>query len=155
MLFDDQNTLSWRQDLAQVAASYFSDRSINVGKAGTIPAAFQSIGSAPRDVGKGRPVRLLIEVVETFTSGGAGTLQAELVAADDDVLATNLVSVEIGAAIALATLVAGYYFTVAAMLPPGIGAKQFIGCRYTIGTATMTAGKVTAGILWDVQTSGV
>jgi hypothetical protein len=155
VLFDANNRFSYRQNLAQVVATYLSDKSINVGAAGTIPAMFQAIGSSGlRDVGKGEQLPVLVQVVETFTSGGAGTLQVKLVTADNEALTSNLVirgSTEI---IALATLAAGYKFLVPSEIPPGLGDDQFIGLQYVIAGATMTAGKVTAGIVPVKQTNG-
>jgi hypothetical protein len=97
---------------------------------------------------------VLIQVVETFTTGAGGTLRVDGVTADNDALTTNLVVRASSAVIAAATLVAGYKFFVFTELPPGIGDDQFIGLQYVIGTGAMTAGKITAGIVWDKQTSG-
>jgi hypothetical protein len=155
MLFDANNRFSYRQNLAQVVGTYLSDKSINVGAPGTMPARFQAIvGTGLRDIAKGRTVPVLCQVVETFTSGGAGTLRADGVTADNEALTTNLVIRASSAVIALATLVAGYKFFVFTELPPGIGDDQFIGMQYVIAGATMTAGKITAGIVFDKQTNG-
>lgn len=154
MLLDAQSLFSNDQDLAKAAAAYLSDKSIDVGAAGTIPAGFQARGTAPRDVGKGKAKNVLVQVTETFTSGGAGTLKVELVTADDEALTSNLAVHAVSDVIALATLAAGYQFLVPYALPPGIGADRYVGLRYTIGTATMTAGKVTAGLVFDRQTAG-
>jgi hypothetical protein len=155
VLFDKNNRFSYRQDLAKAAAAYLSDKSINVGAVSAIPSMFQAPGtSGLRDVGKGRSVPVLIQVVETFTSGGAGTLKVDGCIADNEAGTSGLAVLASSPAIALATLVAGYKFMVFTELPPGVGAKQFILLQYTIGTAAMTAGKITAGIVWDKQTAG-
>lgn len=150
MLLDVQNLVSDDQDLAKAAGTYLSDKSIDLGAVGTIPG----IGGTPiHDVGRGDCPELLVQVTETFTSGGAGTLQAKLVMADDDALTSNVVVLQETLAIALATLVAGYQFRLCCV-PFGV-TKRYLGIQYVVGTATMTAGKVTAGILVDRQSNPV
>lgn len=148
MMLDVQNLLSDQQNLAQAAGNYLSTNTIDLGATGTIPLG----GSPVSDPGRARAVELFAQVTETFTSGGAGTLQFQLVTADSADLATNLTVVQETAAIALATLVAGYQARLA--MPAGI-AKRYLGLRYVIATAAMTAGKVTAGIALDKQTNPV
>lgn len=154
MLLDKNNMFSVQQDLAKAAASYLSDKSIDLGPTGTIPSMFQAPGQTNlRNPGNGEPVGVLIQVVQTFTSGGAGTLKAELVMAADAALTSSLVVLEASDTIALATLVQGYKFAIAAKLPDDRVTSRYLGVRYTIGTATMTAGKVSAGIVVDKQTN--
>lgn len=139
--------VSDRQNLAQVAATYLSDKSIDLGVTGT--DAFG--GTVPSDVGKSI-VKFLAQVVETFTSGGAATLQVNLISADDAALTSNVTVLASTAVLAKAVLIAGYKFLITARLPTGI-TQRFVGLQYVIATATTTAGKVTAGIVLDEQTS--
>jgi hypothetical protein len=142
MLLDNQNLVSNNQSLVQAAGTYLSDFSIDLGATGTIPG----LGGSPNsDPGKS-DIEFIAQIVQTFTSGGAATLQVNLVMADDAALTTNLVVLESTPVLALATLVAGYQFRLGHQLPVGI-TKRYIGLQYIIGTAAMTAGKVTAGVI--------
>lgn len=161
MQLSSADLVSDAQNLAQVAGTYLSDKSIDLqsgqGTAdGGLPAAgaFGTDylgGAVPSDPGKSL-LRFLAQVVQTFTSAGAATLQVNLVSADDAALTTNLTVLSSTAVLAKATLVAGYKFLITGRLPPGI-TQRFVGLQYVIGTATTTAGKVTAGIAIDEQTS--
>lgn len=142
MLLDNQNLVSNAQNLAQAAATYLSDFSIDLGATGTIPG----LGGSPNsDPGKA-DIEFLAQVVQTFTSGGAGTLQVNLVMADDAALTTNLTVLASTPVLAKAALVAGYQFRLGCTLPVGI-TQRYLGLQFIIGTAAMTAGKVTAGII--------
>jgi hypothetical protein len=54
--------------------------------------------------------------------------------------------------LAKAALIAGYIFAISGRLPPGI-TQRYLGLQFVIGTATVTAGTVTAGIVLDEQTA--
>jgi hypothetical protein len=147
MLLDRENLLSNNQDLAQAAGNYLSTNTIDLGAAGT-PAIG---GSVIHDIGRGNHVEVLVQVTETFTSGGAATVKAQLVMADNAALTSNLTILDQTDDLALATLVAGYQFRLRCV-PQGV-TKRYLGVRYVIGTATTTAGKCTAGIVLDRQTN--
>lgn len=145
MVRDAELMFSDAQSLAVGVGTTLSDQSLDVGAPDTMAAAFQARGAVPHDIGKGRPVFLIVQVVEDFDSAGDDTtLKAELVTADDEALTSNVVSIAITPAIAQAVLVAGYRFMVAGVIPPGTGADRYIGIRYSTGTSTATAGKVSA-----------
>lgn len=133
MILDTQAMFSDDQDLAQTAGAYDSTNIVQM----------------PANSSFGRPSQILVQVTETFTSGGAATLAIDL--ETDNAVAmsspTNLASV---AAIAKATLVAGYVIPIN-YLPDGD--EGFLRLEYTIGTATTTAGKVTAGFVDTRQTN--
>lgn len=148
MILDVENILSDDQDLAQTAGTYLSTYSIDLGAAGT---AYPG-GTVPKDIGKGRPVDVLVQVTEAFTSGGSATVQARLVMADNAALTTNKTVLQETSAIAVATLVAGYQFRLGGSIPPGVS-KRYLGVDYVIATATTTAGKVTAALVADKQTA--
>lgn len=143
---DKQLLFSDAQDLAQAAGSYLSTNTVDLGDITAGP-----LGSPIRDPGRGAPIQAWAQVTTTFTSGGAGTLQVQLVQADNAALSSNLEVLAETAVLALATLVAGYQFRFGSW-PPGTS-KRYIGLRYVIATATMTAGKVTAGLVLDRQTN--
>jgi len=151
MILDRQLLLSENQDLSQTAANYLSTNSIDLGTTGTIPG----VGGTPvSDVGRGTPKNLFVQVTETFTSGGAATLQVHVVsgtAVDGNGQLSAGVKIHNSSRVyALADLVAGKQLEVA--IPPGID-QRYLALRYDIGTATTTAGTVTAGIVLDRQTN--
>lgn len=148
MQFDKRDLVSDKQNLAQAAGAYLSDHSIDLMALGT--DAFG--GTVSGDVGKARQVDFLCQVTEDFASAGAATVQAQLVTADDAGLTSNVTVLRDSGAIAKATLVAGYRFAIGGPLPEGIN-QRYLGVKYTIGTATTTAGKVTAGVVLDRQTA--
>lgn len=148
MITDKQTTLSKAQNLAQAAGSYLSTNTIDMRATGTIPLG----GSPIDDLGRGEPVNLLVQVVETFTSGGAGTLQAQIIQADDAALTTNVEVLQESRAYALAKLVAGFQFEGLGRALPNCS-RRYLGVRYVIATAAMTAGKCDAGIVVDRQTN--
>jgi hypothetical protein len=153
-LIDLQNVLSDGQDLAQSAGTYVSTNTLDLtggaggaaqGAAiGVMPAHF---GTAITDKGRGRPVHLVVRITETFTSAGAATVKAQLISSASANLGTPTV-LGSSEAIALATLVKGYQFRVAGVLPKGI-AQRYLGVQYVIGTATTTAGKCDAYLSFD------
>lgn len=152
MIFDKQTLLSEDQDLAQAAGTYVSTNTIDLSAQDTVPPGFQARGTPPYDIGRGgQPPELVIQVTETFTSGGAATLKAEIIMSANADLSSPTV-LQSSAVIALATLVAGYQFRLA--LPPGISAR-YLGVQYVIATATTTAGKCTAGLVADRNTLSI
>jgi hypothetical protein len=148
MLFDKNLTLSDDQSLAQIAGSYLSDNSIDMGVKQTPPtrvATASGIGG-PLIHDWGRIIRPDLELVSiittTFTSAGAPTLVVQTVQADDGALTTNLEVLTETRAYALAALVQGSQFPL--RMPAGLS-RRFFGMRYVIAVATTTAGKVTSG----------
>lgn len=143
MMLDKNTTLSDAQDLAQAAGTYLSTNVYDQGAAAT-----DTLGNTiPKDLGKEFWQEILVQVVETFTSAGAATLQVNIVTGSTSTPATVIQS---SAAIALATLVAGYQFKLA--LPAGL-TDRYLGVQYVIGTATTTAGKCTAALVQAKQTA--
>lgn len=100
---------------------------------------------ASRDIGKGTPVPLLIQVTEDFATLTDLTATVETSDSEDfsssDTLATS-------GAIAAADLLAGYQFPVQYM---PIGVKRYVRINYTVGGTNATAGTVTAGIVASHQ----
>jgi hypothetical protein len=148
MILDRQNLVSDNQNLAQAAGSYVSTDAIDT--TGGVFASPGGFGTIPRDAARGEEVPFFVQVTETFTSGGAGTLAVELIQSANADLSSPTVLASTPAQ-ALATLVAGYRFRVTAPRA-GITAR-YLGVRYVIATATMTAGKCTAGIAQNLDTS--
>lgn len=148
MLLDKQNMFSDAQDLAQAAGSYLSTNTIDLGATGSTSIQ----GSPSSDIGRARNIDVLAQITETFTSGGAATLQVQLVSADNAALSSNLTVLAETPAYALAALTAGKQFPLR-FAPPV--SQRYIGVRYVIATATTTAGKCSAGLVMDKQTVGI
>lgn len=104
----------------------------------------------PENVGRGKPVPLLIQVTQDFAAAGAATLEVALQDSSSKDAAT-FADVVKTPAIALATLKAGYKIPLA-FVP--YSTKKYIRLNYTVATGPMTAGKITAGIVADVQSNG-
>lgn len=144
-LFDDKTALTtW------IVGANLSVNSYDCLAAGTAPAIAMGGGiGGPvlHDIGRGRPIRLLVQINATATSGGAATLIARFVAADNGALTSNLTTLiqSPDTVIPLATLVAGYRFPFKTL--PGKIPKQFIGMQYSVGTAIYTGGTITAGMM--------
>ena len=136
MIMDMQNLLTG------VEATGVLDQSVTVTARST-----NTIDLGANGAGKGNPVKLLIQVVETFTADGAATLNVDLCTDEDSDCSDGTVLVSSGA-IAKASLVAGYEFTLECL--PKL-AQQFIDLNLTVATGPMTAGKLRAGIVMDKQ----
>lgn len=151
MIMDNELTLSDQQNLAQAIGSYLSTNSVNLLSTGTIPG----IGGTPiSDPGRGNRKSLLVQVTETFTSGGGGTLLVNLVSgtgvdANGQINAGKKIH-NSSRAYALADLKAGKQIEIG--LHPGFD-QQYLAVEYVIAGAAMTAGKVTAAFVADRQTN--
>jgi hypothetical protein len=152
MMFDVQNLFSDDQDLSQDAATYLSDKSIDLRANGTPVVG----GPLSVLVGNGEPIELFCQVTEAFTSaGGNATLVVNLVHADDAALTSNLAILATAATItadaAGANAPAGFRIGLPRVLPTSI-TKRYLGLQYVIAVAATTAGKITAGLVIDRQT---
>lgn len=144
MILDKQLTLSDQQTIAAVASTIVSTNSIAL--AGTVT---DTLGNTiPTDLGRGNVPQLLCQITEAVTSAGAATVQVQLIHSANADLSSPTVLSET-AAIAKATLVTGYQFRLA--IPVGV-TSGYVGLQYVIGTATTTAGKVTAGLVLNKGT---
>lgn len=153
MMNDIQTLMSDSQSIAAGAGTVVSTNAIDLGAAGTPAAGYQARGTAPHDIGRSgaKGVQLEVQIDETVTSGGAATVDFQLIMSDNSDLSAPTVLQTTGA-IAKATLVAGYKPRLA--LPVGIS-KRYLGIQYVIAVAATTAGKVTAGLVADRQTTTV
>ena len=129
MFIDKQLLLSEDQAITTTARS---TNVINLGAAG---------------VGRGEPIEVLCQVTTTFAGGTS--IIAALMTDSDATIATGGVVLVQTAAIAAASLVAGYQFRLSTL---GVGALQYIDINYTV-SGTFTSGKLTAGLIIDRQAS--
>lgn len=139
-LKDAQLSLSDSQNLAQLAGTYQSTNVIDLG----VPGTDVNGNIASHDAGQSE-LAIDARVVETFTSAGAATVQLQVVGYDDAARTLNRTVYVESDLIAKATLVKGYRFTVG-RLPPGMK-QEFLCIEYVIGTATTTAGKISADLV--------
>jgi hypothetical protein len=103
-------------------------------------------GVDTKDVAPGEPLDLLVQVTADLTGG---TSVAVTVETDDDEAFGSATTVATSAAIAAATLVAGYRFAVAL---PAQGLERYLRLTYTI-VGTFSAGTVSAAVILDRQTN--
>ena len=115
------------------------------------------LGSTPRDVGNGEPIYLVITVdTSIITGGAAGTINFKLVSDSTGTPATD------GSASlhyqsqdfvtdddALNALDAGATAVVVALPWEGVAYERYLGVQATIGTTTVTAGKINAFLTKD------
>ena len=125
MILDKENVLS-------------DDQAITASAASTNVILLQSV--AGKDSAPGTPLDLLVQVTETFA---AGTSVVVGIQTDDAEAFGSAVTLNSSAAIAVATLKAGYRFSVSI---PKQGLKKYLRAYYTV-VGTPTAGKVFAGIV--------
>jgi hypothetical protein len=134
MLIDQQNEFS----AAQAVTSTGSTASTNTVDLG-----------AARDVSGGAsgPLFLLCEVVTPFASGGSATLQVQVQTSPDNATWSILDQSD---AIPVASLAQGYKFLPNKLAGP---TQRYLRLNYVVGTAAMTAGALTAGLVpsLDVQ----
>lgn len=94
------------------------------------------------EIAFGQPIPLLIQVVETFV--GATSLKVAVQTATEPTFTSPTTLAESGD-IAVASLTAGYKFAIP-YVPKGN--KGYLRLYYTVtATSTVTAGKITAGIV--------
>ena len=140
MILDNQTLLSNDQAITATAAS-----------TNTIDLAPIASGVA-RDIGKGKPIPLLVQVTEAFTAAGAATLAIDLQVDDNSSFSSPKTVASIPAT-ALASLVAGAQFNMD-YIPRGTN-ERYMRLYYTVATGPMTAGKIKAGVLFaGHQTNG-
>lgn len=147
MILDTLTLMSDDQDLAQAAGTYYSDV-LNLNADGYTTSQDAPSGVTP-DLGKGEAVPFMCQITETFTSGGAATLQVTLQTATDEAF-TSPVDLMASSTFALAALEAGKH-----LLPEHVphGSLGYLRVKYVIGTAATTAGKVTSGIPAALQSN--
>lgn len=102
-----------------------------------------------RSLGGDQALYLVVNVDTTATSGGAATLQINLVTDDNAGLASPAVLAS-SRAIPLASLTAGATAFVIQLPQEGTLYERYLGIQQVTGTAAFTAGKVNAFLTFDV-----
>ena len=158
MILDRLLRFSQNQNLAQVVGSYASTDVIDFGLGTStdpaIPTNAQGGGVRDMGIGDSPALKLLVQVITAFTSGGAATMSVTLQGAPDDGTGAPGAFVDwwTSPVYALATLaVAG-----ARLLnidwprpPAGVINQRFFRLNYTIAGATTTAGTVSSWVVVD------
>lgn len=134
MITDAEFLFSDAQDISQVAAAYDSTNVYDTRGGKTTPDNTSSLWGAGADI-------FGVLIIDEAVVGTSSTVQFQFVSSADTGLGTPTVHWDSGA-IAEATLTLGY--TMAFRLPPLDTYLRYLGFIYTIGTATTTAGTVTA-----------
>jgi hypothetical protein len=152
MILDSLLQFSGTQNLAQVVGNYVSTNILDLHISG-LPVLANNQGARDLGIGDDPAMKLLVQVVTTFTSGGAATLAVNLQGATDNGSgAPNAFSTHWGSPVyALATLVQGARLLDMDMPrpPAGIAIPRFLQLQYVVGGATTTAGNVSAFIVLD------
>lgn len=131
---------------------------LNTGAAGTYVIGDQIDLGAARDIGNGQPIQLVIAVAVGISAAAAGTVQFQLVSADNAALTTNPTVHTHTAAFTTSTtsgnaggaLAAGT--RLATLTLPQEGAtpyRRFVGIRQVTGTAAISAGAIDAFLVAD------
>jgi len=120
---------------------------------GGIPVLANLAGARDIGIGDDPSLKLLVQVTTTFTSGGAGTLSVAFQGATDNGSgAPNAFTTWYTTPVyTLATLVAGArLMDMDIPRPPALVAvPRFLRLNYTVGTAAMTGGLLSAFIVLD------
>lgn len=138
MLFDSTNLFS---DAQAITATAVSTNVIDFGATDTPKHAANAI---TRDIGKGTPVFVRVQVVTDFADTGSDSTLTVTVQTDDNdsfSSATDLISATSGANPA-----AGYVFPLL-VLPRGI--ERYVRLNYTVANGNFSAGAVTAGLVFS------
>ena len=136
MIFDRQTLFS---DAQAVTATAASTNAIDLG-----PIA----NGMTRDIGKGTPIPLLIQVVEDFTNLTSLKIDIELDSTDTF---TPDKTITVGTYV-LASLKAGMQVPFQCV-PDGVDLR-YMRLKYTVTGTAPDAGKITAGIVMGRQTNG-
>ena len=136
MLLDKLLQFAMSFDVAKVVGTYLMTNQIDLGRAGADP-------------GNGQPMYLILQVDESVTSGGAGTVQFRLASDDSDVIHdTSSTEHLLTETFSIAQLTQGQQFPFALPIE-GLVYEQFLGVQVLVAGATLTAGAVSAFLTFD------
>lgn len=143
MIFSAEQLFSDDQAITTTAVS---TNVIDLGATGTV---LRQPNDLKRDIGKGTPIPILIQVTADFASLTSLQVTVQTDDAENFGNAVNIVSSD---TVLAADLVAGYKFPII-WVPLGVN-KRYMRLNYTV-SGSASAGTVTAGIVADVQTNVV
>ncbi len=102
------------------------------------------------NAGSDREIPIELTVTETFTSGGATTLQIELQSSVNEAFSAPIKH-KLTDVIPKADLAVGKVLTKALAIPPDV--KRYVRLNYVVATGPFAAGKITAGVTSSRQTN--
>lgn len=140
MIFDNSLLLS---DAQAITADAASTNVIDLGATGT-PFGGTAM---TRDIGIGESVPLSVRVTETFNN--LTSLVVQVQTSPDN---STWTTIQGGATVLLASLVAGYQFDVPSRFPEGTKAR-YVRLYYDITGTAPSTGKITAGVVAARQTN--
>ncbi len=143
MIFDVQSKLS---DAQAITATAVSTNVLDLKDTGR---PYKFAADLVRNIGAGNPIPLLVQVVEDFTLLTSLTFTLET--SDAENLTSSRVHWSSGAVL-LASLIAGYKVPI--FYVPNGPHLRYMGLRYTVAGTNPDAGKITAGLVADIQTNG-
>lgn len=143
MIFDSTLLLSNAQAITADAAS---TNIIDLGAPGKVYGAGANL---IRDVGKGKPIPLLVQVVEAFATLTSLTISLQV---DDADTFGSPKTVWTSPAIPVAELIAGKV-VVPEYIPRGTN-ERYMRLYYDVTGSNATAGKITAGVTMGNQSNG-
>lgn len=148
-----QTTYSYDTGAAGVPAAIGLGGPIGGGYATVAASATQApttSGQRLHDVGRGRSVGYVAQIGTATTSGGAATLEEDIVESDLAALTGNYSNTLVQSpAVALAALVSGYRFPVRHL--PGRIARRYVGGQHVVGTAVFTAGTISCALVFNAD----
>jgi hypothetical protein len=131
-----------------ITASAASSNTIDLGSPGTVMNAPYPLN---RDIGRGTPIPLLIQVVTTFAT--LTSLKVAIQTSDTEAFGGQVDTVLESEAIPVANLTAGARFRID-WVPKGTK-HRYVRLFYTVAGSNATAGAVTAGITMGNQDASV
>jgi len=153
MILDNLLAFDTNVSLAIAAGTQVSTNVIDLGITSGIPTSANGGGARDIGIGDDPAMKLLVQVITTFTSGGGATLAVTLQGAVDNGSGAPAAfsSWYTSPVFALATLVAGSRLMDMDMPrpPDGIAVPRYLRLSYAVATATMTAGNVSSFIVLD------
>lgn len=142
MIFDNQSLFSDQQAITATAGS---TNTIDLGATGRVYGASVDL---IRDIGKGNPIPILVQVTEAFTLLTSLKIDLEF---DSTETITPDKTISLGTFV-LADLKAG--FQVPFQFVPDGANMRYVRLKYTVTGTNPGAGKITAGIVMGRQTNG-
>ncbi len=127
-----------------ITASAASTSSIDLGATGT-PAPGHTV-ALKRDIGRGNPVNIRVQVTEAFATCDSLKVAIQT---DDDTAFGSVVTVLETEAIAAASLTVGYVFNLQWI--PRNTDERYLRLYYTIAGSNATTGKVFAAVVESAQ----
>lgn len=110
----------------------------------TTPLALSEVAKMDREAG-GEPMEIVVQVTQTFVSGGSTTLAISLATGNNSSLGSPATQIAY-LSIPKADLVAGKKYKLPFQMPLADADASYFGLVYTVTTGPFTAGKLTAWV---------